>query len=128
MTEAHSAPQFAAALSSFLQNEGFPSQFTQTNTLLNYAYPMYKKFSRSLSSLRGAGGERFSDTVHARPATKHGPARYSTVLFAEDLNVAETIGVKGMVFIIYFVACQSHEHISCRIPCRSNTGYLQPSA
>ena len=39
--------------------------------------------------------ETFLDTVYAIPAEKTAASKYSTVLYAEDLAVAENIGVNG---------------------------------
>ncbi|KAL1937239.1 hypothetical protein VTO73DRAFT_13935 [Trametes versicolor] len=87
--------QFTNALSLYLQLEGVPPFYADPRRLLDRAYPIYKKFSRVLPSLRGAKADTFADSVIALPAREGRAAKYSTVLYLDDSTAAENIGVKG---------------------------------
>ncbi|CDO75849.1 hypothetical protein BN946_scf184346.g10 [Trametes cinnabarina] len=86
---------FAPALAAFLAGDGFAGPQPSEHSLLQHSYPVFKQFSRVLPSLRGYAREVFADRIFARPATNGLPPRYSTVLYVEKPDIAETIGVKG---------------------------------
>lgn len=89
------APGFAAALRSFLEEDGVPLSQLSPDQLSALAFPVYKKFTRVLPSLRGVKSEVFRDTVLSIPAADGKPARHSCILYLEDDEIAETIGVAG---------------------------------
>ncbi|CDO74667.1 hypothetical protein BN946_scf184828.g7 [Trametes cinnabarina] len=87
---------FAPALAAFLAHDSLPGQSRLSeHSLLQHSYPVFKQFSRVLPSLRGYASEAFVDRVFARPAISGHPPRYSTVLYVEKPEIAETIGVRG---------------------------------
>ena len=88
-------PQFESALRAFLTAEGCPPSALTSDRILNCSYPVFKKFSRTLPSLRGVLKDTFYDTVHASPATSTHAPRFSTVIFLETPDIAESIGVAG---------------------------------
>ena len=90
------APGFTSALQAYLRSEGVPPRKSMPNVILRARYAVFKRFSRVLPSLRGAASDVFSDTVHAQPGNSPQKTKSSTVLFVEDLQLAETIGVRGM--------------------------------
>lgn len=91
------APDFSHALSRFLA----ATDITQSpSSLQDLTYPVYKKFSRVLPSLRGHALDTHFDTISAIPrGTEHSADRCSTLLYVEDADCAETIGVKGMSYL-----------------------------
>ncbi|KAJ2991509.1 hypothetical protein NUW54_g8175 [Trametes sanguinea] len=89
----YQAHSFTESLSSFLQVEAGVTLLP--DTLLRKTFATYTRFSRTLPSLRGLPEESFKDTVLARPSTGSRPARFSTVLFVENVDVAETLSVQG---------------------------------
>ena len=86
------APHFADTLSHFLHQEGIAAP---PAALLQFRYPLYKKFSRTLPSLRGRENDVFDDTVFALPLNSRHASKCSTLLYIEDPTQAESIGVKG---------------------------------
>ena len=84
---------FESALTKFILNElQHPAPLPH---LLDYHYPLYKGFTRTLPSLRGIQNDNFQDRVHASPGTSKLPARYDTVLFVENRDLAADVGVHG---------------------------------
>ena len=75
--------------------------------LLSLRYPVFKRFTRTLPSLRGLPGDTMVDCVHASPELGGIPARYSTVLFVTDPSRAETIGLEGEYIYPYLLALVS---------------------
>lgn len=97
-TEIETAPYtrtFGAALSVFLRSEGLPSACVSIDSLVRRTYPVLKMFSCTLPSLRGLDSEVFPDVVHAIPPQHDQPAMHSTVIYVENKEIAENIGVKG---------------------------------
>ncbi|KAI0368210.1 hypothetical protein BV20DRAFT_1054195 [Pilatotrama ljubarskyi] len=91
---AYHAHSFAAALGCFIQQHAGVS--ASEYDLLRTPFAIYTRFTRTLPSLRGLAEESFKDVVHARPSLlRDQQARFSTVLFLEHPEVAETIGVQG---------------------------------
>lgn len=88
--------QFGPALRVFLSTEGYPLTCLTDDDILKQSYPVFKKFARTLPSLRGLANDTFRDTVHATPQTSHRAARFSTILYVEKPEIAENIGVQGM--------------------------------
>ncbi|KAH9912506.1 uncharacterized protein BXZ73DRAFT_56193 [Epithele typhae] len=91
------ATHFQTALELFLREEGISDTRIHSLRLSQRRYPIYTRFSRTLPSLRGVEDEVFRDTVFAYPASLSArkPARFSTVLFVENSDIAESIGVQG---------------------------------
>lgn len=93
----HGASDFARALRDFLLQDCRSSRFIPpADDLLSRSYAVYKKFKRDLPSLRGLKSDNHIDIVFAYPPIGRRPARYSTVLFLENPEVAENLGVRGM--------------------------------
>ncbi|CDO72407.1 hypothetical protein BN946_scf184977.g106 [Trametes cinnabarina] len=92
---AYQAESFTDALSSFLQAEARLS--LPPETLLHHSFATFTRFTRTLPSLRGLPDESFNDTVFARPLIDARPARFSTVLYVENVDIAETLGVQGNI-------------------------------
>ncbi|KAH9830310.1 uncharacterized protein C8Q71DRAFT_817709 [Rhodofomes roseus] len=88
------AESFEDALLAFLRRQPLYSPTTPLH-LLDYHYPLYKEFTRTLPSLREIKNDDFRDRVRAIPRTAQLPARYDTVLYLEDADIAANIGVKG---------------------------------
>ena len=88
------ASAFTSSLASFLATQ-HPSLARQCLPIADSQFALYRQFKHTLPSLRGIQGEDLHDIVHASPARGRKPARFDTVLFVEDLDVAENIRVKG---------------------------------
>ncbi|CDO74524.1 hypothetical protein BN946_scf184846.g5 [Trametes cinnabarina] len=88
------APGFTAALRLFLQEDGIPASHLRQDQFSTLSFPVYKKFTRVLPSLRGVKSEIFRDTVFSTPAAHGKPARHSCILYLEDEQIAETIGYR----------------------------------
>ncbi|KAH9949208.1 hypothetical protein B0H21DRAFT_688850 [Amylocystis lapponica] len=86
------AVAFDTALLDFLRQEGTIGSRPGTSLLRSSSYSVFSKFSRLLPSLRGVASDTTRDVVHAQPATSTRASHYSTILFVEDLAVAETLG------------------------------------
>ncbi|KAG8912619.1 hypothetical protein FRC01_004991, partial [Tulasnella sp. 417] len=89
------AAGFAAELRAFLIRENSLIPASALRLIDQHEYGMYKQFKRTLPSLRGLAGDEYNDRVQARPATSTAPARFDTVLWVEDPDNAENIGVTG---------------------------------
>ncbi|TFY68302.1 hypothetical protein EVJ58_g1088 [Rhodofomes roseus] len=90
------AELFNDALADFLRRQPLYTQAAAAPLhLLDYHYPLYKEFSRTLPSIRGIKNDTFRDRVRATPPTAHLPARYDTVLYLDNRDIAETVGVRG---------------------------------
>ncbi|KAG8909475.1 hypothetical protein FRC00_010035, partial [Tulasnella sp. 408] len=84
---------FEAELRAFLIRESSLIPASVLDFISEYEYGMYRQFKRTLPSLRGLPGDEYTDRVQARPATPKVPARFDTVLWLEDPEKAENIGV-----------------------------------
>lgn len=76
-----------------LENPDIPHRIL--NRVDTEAFGVFHQFKRILPSLRGLPDELFSDRVQARCATSKRSARYDTVLFVDDEQIADSIGVTG---------------------------------
>ncbi|KAI0701573.1 hypothetical protein C8T65DRAFT_579586, partial [Cerioporus squamosus] len=87
-----SASDFGRVLHEFLSQEcGTSTSLPSPADLLTRSYAVYKKFDRTLPSLRGLTSETYVDTVFAYPAQGRRASRYSTVLFLEKPEIAENL-------------------------------------
>ncbi|KAG9030543.1 hypothetical protein FS837_003250 [Tulasnella sp. UAMH 9824] len=84
---------FEAELRAFLKRENSVIPASVLALIGEYEYGMYRQFKRTLPSLRGLSDDGYTDRVQARPATSKAPARFDTVLWVEDPDRAENIGV-----------------------------------
>lgn len=84
---------FNNSLMVFLRSE--TGNTYRASEFAKYDFSLFRQFKRKLPSLRGGAEAELLDTVRACPAQGQRPALYSTILYVEDTEVAETLGVDG---------------------------------